>query len=107
MPHTPAPWSATDTVWIEAPGYHNAGGQLYQHVENGDGVVALVPIDPDEQGTAPDVLVVTAAPELLAALRSADQAFAQIHKFNRLPAGENNAGWRDVRAAIAKAEGRS
>lgn len=40
---------------------------------------------------------------MLAALKSADESFAQIHKFNRLPAGENNMGWRDVRSALSRA----
>lgn len=71
-----------------------------------DIVKRLRDINEDGSGSARvDVTCDEAAAEierLRAALESADASFKQLHKWDRLPAGENNAGWRDVRAALNK-----
>jgi hypothetical protein len=49
-----------------------------------------------------DARLIAAAPEMLAALKGAVESLEQLVALNRIPA--NNAGLREARAAIAKAE---
>ena len=41
---------------------------------------------------------------MAAALESGIESMEQLLKINRLPAGENNKGLRDMRAALAKVQ---
>lgn len=47
----------------------------------------------------------SAAPDMLAALKSAVESFEKLVQINRIP--ENMEGLREARAAIARAEGRT
>lgn len=94
---TPRPWKRNE----HRGDLRGANGDAVRIYDMGIGFA----MTPDTIAAANAALIVQAVNSfdaLVEALKSADASFAQLHKINRLPAGENNAGWRDVRAALAK-----
>lgn len=94
--HTPGPWVYESSIYEDA---HCAIAALN---EANLQTVALVMKRP---GAPLNACLIAAAPDLLEALRSAADSLQQLVDLGRIPA--NNAGLRDARAAIEKAEGRS
>jgi len=67
--HSKAPWTLGAIVYLEAPGYHTAGGQRYREVRSANGdPVALVLADEDDPDQLADLMLIHKAPWLLKVL---------------------------------------
>lgn len=117
--HTPGPWAAGP--WVDS-----LGGHVYRIISGAGRSVSAVSVygkRPDGSvggralqhgGHTPSVsaqeceanaTLIAAAPDMLAALRSAADTIEQLIKLNRIPA--NSGTLREINAAVAKAESRS
>lgn len=104
--HTPGPWLIDEGAEMQEPGFYGAPGDPNgYHAISADGwrVTGFI-------GEA-NAKLIAAAPELLEALRKAEFRLAKLVALNDEEPGiaspDDAAALEQVRAAVAKAEGRS
>lgn len=100
--HTPGPWT-----YKRGEGRYASAHYIESHVYSTPTVISgkdqIAQCHGYEDEVVANARLIAAAPDMLAALKSARDSFDQFVRLNRIPA--NTQGRRDVLAAIAKAEG--
>lgn len=115
MGHTPGPWMLGSHGWMDEGRAHGSGGWSgrFRRIIGDDGVVARVYCGTDDTDDAdsrhPNVLLISAAPDLLTACHTVAhdlQAALDGDDFSGMPDEELFRAFLNVlRPAIAKAEG--
>jgi hypothetical protein len=113
MGHTPGPWTVGDVQWIM--NQKSGMGYSYRPITAGSWELATVWEDDSDQEMAANVRLISAAPDLLAALKVAAEFISGHNECLSMPSGSGDRQWNDYciglledcKAAITKAEGRS